>query len=425
MHTRLTNEMPYTLSYFQSWVSGHSSWDSLRTWLTSAEGGFLRVVEPNHSPYACVRYVKGTSTMNLPHVPWCRSVIVHKDSRLVVSVSPPKASSLDSLDVETVTSAEEFVDGTMLHGFKMEGVDPELATRSRVGANVPFYDGAPSFADMIFEAFAQSGVQTLEDSLPVANGSIAVHTSFVVQHPKNRLVKTIATPSFVIVHQGRTDADGTVHIEEDSCSFRCISTAQERIQIIVPYNLESIRAAKTVEDWVAKRAQTQGYAWQGLVLKDGKGNRWRIRSQVYETVRRMRGNESSMEERFARIRKERTQEQYCTLYPEERTRMYELEGVLRSRTRTLFQLYGDVFRAKRTEFHTLPWPFKYHVSRLHNIYKETLRPEKATITLEHVIQYVNQCPVEDWVHLLKSTAPPKANKKQASHQVAQDILRSA
>lgn len=417
--------MPYTLTHFQSWASENTTWEQLRDWLQSKEGGSLRIVEPANCPYACVRYVKGTSNFDLPHVPWCRSVIVHKESRLVVSISPRKACVMDETVSSQATSAEEFVDGTMLHLFKTDGHDVELATRSRLRANIPFYAGAPSFADMLKDACSQTGVAKLEDCLPISNGSVATHTSIVLQHPKNRIVKPIQTPTFVIVHQGWTDSDGTIHIEEDACSFRCDTASQTEDSFeIQPYHLESIRAAKSVETWVAKQALERGFSWQGVVLKDGTGNRWRVRSQVYETVRRMRGNESSIEERFARLRKERTQEQYLALYPEERKELFDLEGKLRNRTRTLFHLYGDVFRSKRTEFHTLPWPFKYHVSRLHNLFKETLRPEKKTMTLETVIQYVNQCPVEDWVNLLKSTAPPKPSK-HLPREVVQDILHSA
>lgn len=424
MYTSYSKDMPYTLSLFQSWVSQYSSWEQLRDWLQSKEGGSLRIVEPANCPYACVRYVKESSNFELPHVPWCRSVIVHKDSRLVMSISPRKACVIDDTILSQVTSAEEFVDGTMLHLFKMDGHDAERATRSRLRANIPFYANAPSFADMVKDAFTQSGVSKLEDCLPIANGSGVTHTSIVLQHPKNRIVKPISTPSFVIVHQGWTDADGTVHIEEDACSFRCDTASQSEDSFeIQPYNLDSIRAAKSVDAWVAKQALERGFGWQGLVMKDGKGNRWRIRSEVYETVRRMRGNESSIEERFARLRKERTQEQYLSLYPEERKALFDLEGKLRNRTRKLSQLYGDVFRAKRTEFHTLPWPYKYHVSQLHNLYKEKLRPEKKSMTLEEVIQYVNQCPVEDWVNLVKDPRPPK--QTNVNIQIAKDILHSA
>ena len=55
-----------------------SSWEELKSFLISEAGGLLRVVEPRDSPYALVRYKNGVSNFTLAHVPWCRSVIVHK-----------------------------------------------------------------------------------------------------------------------------------------------------------------------------------------------------------------------------------------------------------------------------------------------------------------------------------------------------------
>lgn len=389
--------MPYTLSLFRSWMTNFQSWEDLRTWLQSEDGGNLRVVEPRDSPYALVRYVKDKSDFTKEHVPWCRSVVVNKTTRRVMSVAPPKASVLTESSLTEATVAEEFVDGTMINVFRKSDTDVvELATRSRLNANSRFYEGGPSFAEMLQDAMNGKPLSSILDCIDPA---YAEFTSVVLQHPKNRIVKRVETPTFVILHQGWVDEDGTVILEEDPESFH---TETGQIDMIaLPYNLDKLRGSKSVDAWVAEQAQTRGFGWQGVVLKDGKGHRWRVRSQVYETVRRIRGNESSVEERYARIRKERTMKQYLAFYPEDRELFYSLEGRLRANTRQLLHFYGDVFRGRKTLYHQLPWPYKHHVSVLHNQYKDTYKALKQPIDSKIVIDYVNGLELADLANMMK------------------------
>jgi len=378
-----------------------STWDELKNWLTSEAGGLLRVVEPRDSAYALVRYNKGTSNFALAHVSWCRSVVVHKDSRMPVSVSPAKADVLTESSVNDAAVAEEFVDGTMVNVFHSAGDESAVvSTRSRLGADKSFYQGGPSFRSMLDEAMVQLGVANFSDMLPTAD---ALHrfTSVVLQHPANRLVKAVEKPSFAIVHQGWVSSDGLVTLEEDASQFNFVSSKESDESEIQPYNLESVRAAKTVKDWVSTQAQERGVGWQGLVLKDGAGRRWRQRSDVYETLRSLRGNESTAEERYARLRKNRMVDQYLAFYSEDKQLFYDLEGRLRKNTRQILHFYADVFRSRTTLFYELPWPYKHHVSVLHNYYKNTLRTDKKKVDLAEVVRYVNSLNFEDTTNMLK------------------------
>ncbi len=396
--------MSYTINVFTNWVSNFQSWDALKSWLTSADGGALRVVEPRDSPYAIVRYNKGTSNMMLEHVPWCRSVVVHKESRLPVCVAPPKALPLTDESVNEAEVAEEFVDGTMLNLFNRQGEDDvHLTTRSRLNANSRFYADGPTFAEMFQEALTENHFEGAADLLPQFDeGAVARFTSTVVQHPKNRIVSAVRAPNVVVVHQGCVQPNGAVQMYENPDEFDIadVQYSEECVEI-QGYKLEPIRAAKSVKDWVNKQAQERSYGWQGLVLKDGKGKRWRVRSDQYETVRRIRGNESTHEERFARLRKSRTKDQYLVFYPEDTDAFYALEGRLRKNTRNLSHFYNDVFRGRTTPYYQLPWPYKHHVSVLHNLYKDTLRAQKKKVDLDEVIRYVNGLNLEDMANMLK------------------------
>lgn len=390
----------YTVNCFTNWVSDYASWTDLKAWLTSEAGGKLRVVEPRDSPYALVRYVKGQSNFDLEHVRWCRSVVVQKDTRLPVCVAPPKSSAFEENTADIATVAEEFVDGTMINVFKAGDTEAQIATRSRLGGRTRFYERGPTFGEMFNDALKQMGVEGLEGVLLKTDGVASRFTSTVLQHPANRIVKAVFEPGLVVVHQGTVAADGTVTITEDAAefTFNGSETADPEIQA---YKLAPIQAAKTVREWVEQQAQERGFGWQGLVLKDGKGRRWRMWSDIYQTVRRFRGNESSTEERFARLRKSRTIDQYLSFFPEDRDVLYTLEGQLRKNSRQLFYFYSDVFRARKTAYHELPWPYKHHVSQLHNLYKDTLKAQGKKVDLEQVIRYVNSLNAEDTANMSK------------------------
>lgn len=412
--------MPYTLTHFRKWKSDFSSWEDLRTWLQDEEGGKLRIIEPRDSPYALVRYVKGQSDFTKDHVGWCRSVVVNKTTRRVMCVAPPKASKLTESTLSEATITEEFVDGTMINLFRKSDTDTvELATRSRINANSRFYEGGPSFAEMLQDAMKGAPLSSIVDCIDPA---YAEFTSVVLQHPKNRIVKRVETPTFTIIHQGWVDEDGSVIIEEDPAEFH--TEGEHSDTIAIPYKLDKLRMAKSIESWVAEQAQTRGFGWQGVVLKDEQGHRWRVRSQVYETVRRIRGNDSSVEERYARIRKDQSMKQYLAFYPEDRETFYAMEGRLRTNTRQLLHFYGDVFRARKTPYHQLPWPYKHHVSVLHNQYKEKLKALKQTVDMKVVIDYVNGLELADLANMMKQHSITLVESKQASDAKADGDVKA-
>jgi hypothetical protein len=410
--------MPYTIDVFTNWQK-YDSWTALRAYLESAEGGKLRIIEPRDSPYAIIRYVKGQSDFDLPHVSWCRSVIVNKEKRIPVSISPQKAVPLTEEFVTGAVVGEEFVDGTMINVFRDAEGALQIATRSRLGGNAKFYENGKSFHEMFEEALKQTGVTTAGDLVRSEPNSF---TSLVLQHPENRIVKKIDAPTLLVVHQGFVSETGSVTIEEDASEFVLPQNVDMEIQ---PYNLDVIRNFKSVDAWVSQQAQERGFGWQGVVFKDGKGGRTRVRSEVYETVRRIRGNESSPEERFVRLRRTKQIEQYTAFYPEDRNALYELEGRLRTNTRQLFKFYADTFRARKTEFYRLPWPYKHHVSELHNLFKNKLRAEKKKIDLDETIRYVNHLNDADLANMckvhkldLKPVSEAPAAEKETSAAVA-------
>ena len=168
-----------------------------------------------------------------------RSVVVDEMGR-IVAYSPPKCVYLseerekvfnennimsESESSDAVTNdwyAEEFVEGTMINMFYSEkGGAWEIATKSTVGANVVFY--APknpketieirekdTFRNMFFETCAKVGFKYEE--LPRE-----FMYSFVLQHPKNRIVMPINSAAIYII--------GVYSINNDTLDVTQLSSA--------------------------------------------------------------------------------------------------------------------------------------------------------------------------------------------------------
>jgi hypothetical protein len=390
--------MPYTIDVFESWPIAHSSWEALRDWLTSAEGGSLRVVEPKDSPYAVVRTVNGQSKFDLPHVRWCRSVVVDKATRLVRSVAPPKAHGIffDSSQPATVIAEdlEEFVEGTMVNVFRDLAQGVSLSTRSRVGAGGRFSATGPTFEEMFTEALGSTPRERLLPQFLASAGHIAVFASTVLEHPANRIVCPVAAPRVTLIHQGIVHGNGSVTIEEHP--------------VVEGVNVPAVlvtggQAFGTVISDLASISRIRGQFWQGAVCRSSVigGTRHRWVNPSYDMLKKLRGNENTAEERFARLRRTRSVTQYLSVFEADRQTLYELEGRLRRNTRQLFRFYCDVWKAHTTQFYRLPWPYKHHVSVLHNQFKNELFPAGKKVDLEAVVRYVNGLGQDDLANMVK------------------------
>lgn len=403
----------YVLKNFASWTD--LKWADLKAQLTSAEGGSLRIVDPKDHQYAVIRYDKQKSDFTKPIVPVCRSIVVHKDTGHVMCVSPMRSHKETDEKVKTFGNIQAFVDGTMVNVFVAPGSDEAvLVTRSRLGA-ISSFEGKKSFAEQFEDASAAVGITSMASflrNMQCLKKEHPVFATFVLSHPDNRIVASVTQPSLTLIQVGYVNEKNHVFVVDDSFQW---GEAGEKIAA-EKYEIseEDKKSVESLKAWVQKKAQSAGYGWQGVVLKDSQGGRIRIRSDLYQMVRKLRGNENSSWERFARLRSGKLIQQYLTFYPEESAAFYELEGRMRSQTRKLLSLYVATFIKKEQAYHELPWPFKYHVSMLHNLYKETLKPAKKTVDLQAVINYVNRLKIEDMANLLKplrSDSAPSIVKK--------------
>jgi len=377
--------MSYTLDTFATLSKTYATWPELKNFLESKEGGQLRVVEQEGA--AVIRYDKGTKTS--VDVAQYRSVVWDMSRNTPLCVAPFRAmEGVPPLNTP-MTSVEDFVDGFMMNAWVTEGA-LSVATRTRVGGDNKFYS-EKTFGQLFEECLEKTSLKNMDglkaclEGLRSAENATSAFASFVVQHPEHRIVAKAPSPMLFTVHTGSVMADGTVSISE-----RSVNWPQELSELrISTYNQKSFEKDDEVEVLLRNTAAQRGWRWQGLVFKDGKGRRWRMRTPTYTLLRQLRGSESTVLERFFRLRTERKVVDYLKHYKEDSDEFWKYEETLRARTNDVFSAYVDVHKAHVVTFKDLPTAIRPAVFLLHTKWREELRPKGFSVRLQNVIEVVN------------------------------------
>lgn len=359
---------------FSTLVSSYPSWSALKAYLTSDEGGRLRVYDNSSPeyPYALIRYVKGQSNFSIPHVGNFRSVVWDTLAHRPVSVTPYKSEPGESLPIEgnpTNYRIEQFIDGVMIGVFYDKYNDTwELHTRSTLGARCRYYSQTRTFADLFKEAAGYSRVDL--NSLDKTKCY-----TFVLRHPENRIVCQVNLPGVVLIQEGRVAEDAGY-----------VDIPLEPSWITVSNIASWDNLAKLLQDWNDRFK----YNHQGIVVKEtGTGRRWKMRTAEYNRVRNLRGNSARRDFVWLSAWKSNTLYDYFRVYPEEKQLADSVIAQWKRVTNDVFHLYTDVFKARSLEKSNIPPKYRIFVFGIHTKYIEELKPSGRTVDWKFVLEYMN------------------------------------
>ena len=377
--------MSYTVDTFATLRQKYSTWDTLKSFLESKEGGELRVAEQNG--LAVIRYDKAVWTE--VDVSRFRSVVWDTAAHVPMCLAPFGANQGSPPVGVALASVEDFVDGFMMNAWVQNG-ELKIATRTCMGGENAFYSDM-TFGQMFKDCLEKTTLNNLDglrdvlEQLRSSENAVSAFVSFVVQHPEHRIVAKTVAPNMYTVHTGLSMADGSVSIFERSVNWPEALSALR----ISTYPQKILAKDDEVEVLLRNTAAQRGWRWQGLVFKDGKGGRWRMRTPTYTLLRQLRGSESTPMERFFRLRADRKVVEYLKHYKEESDTFWQYEETLRARTSDVFSAYVDVHKAHVVAFKDLPAAARPAVFLLHTKWRDELRPKGFSVRLQNVIQVVN------------------------------------
>jgi hypothetical protein len=311
-----------------------------------------------------------------------RSVIINEGGA-VVGFAPTKSIAAETFMAAHPVGnenlvAEEFVEGTMLNVFFNAGVW-EVATKQTIGANVRFYtNNVDTFYSMFLDAMQTTGLTF--DMLDKKNSY-----SFVLQHPKNRIVVPFqnATLYLVAVYQiilvEETNMYDIVNVDPSSQVASCVKT---------PARYDGW---DTYEDLIQQYASINTpYECLGVVMRDRvTGERAKIRNPVYERVRRLRGNQPKLMYHYLCLRKEGKVGEFLNYFPEHKQVFSSYRNQMHIFTQNIFQYYIQCYMKKTCPLIDFPPQYRPHMFNLHRTYIDTLKEQQQHITKAFVIAYVN------------------------------------
>jgi len=340
----------------------------------------------SNQQYKIVRYDKDFLSNDLiSSYGLFRSVVINNDNK-VVSFAPPKSVPYETF-VEKYpenASAEEFVEGTMINLFW----DPtiglygswEIATRNTVSANVSFYNNGSTFNTMFLEACN-------ENSLDISKLDRTYCYSFVLQHPENRIVVPFKSSQLYLVeiYQIVQNEDMVTVNLVDITTFFNYGFEVSSVKLPELYYFESYSELKD------KYASCNtSYDILGVVIKNIEtGERCKLRNPVYEDIRHLKGNQSKLQYQYLALRQQGKVKEYLSYYPEHKKEFSRFRDQLHAFTETLFQNYIKCYIKKEQELKSFPGQFKTHMFKLHEIYRNDLKPANLYVTNTVAIKYVN------------------------------------
>jgi len=319
----------------------------------------------------------GLNDKNINSLGLFRSIVT--DGSSLLAFSPPKSLSFDSFKDKFDTGeciAEEFIEGTMINCFYYKD-KWMIASRWDIGAQSSFYqDVNTTFRDMFIDA-----MNTCLVTFDMLDKKYSY--SFVLQHPKNRIVVPFTTPHlFLIAKYEMTQQWGAQEID-------CGETIQgSKVSLPARYADDD-----SWDDFIHQFASINTpYTVLGIMLKHTTGIRSKVRNPNYEKVRHLKGNSPKIQFQYYNLYQTGRVKEFLLYYPEYKQDFWKFRTELVQWTKELFLCYKSIYIQKTADYKTIPYTFRPHVSALHKIYCFDLRPLKKYVDKQIVIQYVNNLP---------------------------------
>jgi len=315
--------------------------------------------------------------------------IIFKDDGTVVCFAPPKSLNTDLLMIDSSRHyvAETFIEGTMINAFyEVETNSWEIATRSNVGANMCFFmengfKEENTFKYMFNEVCEKAGLD-----LNSLNKNYVY--SFVMQHPRNRIVKAINNMSLYLVEVYHIEDNKTIRIVSINNEFDQLGLNSSNVKLINSRSVDNVNDLKNCIDSMA--SMNTPYEIMGVVIKNNLGERYKFRNPNYEHVRRLRGNQPKLQYQYLSLRQCGKVAEYLQYYREHKKSFNDFRNAIHDYTNELFSNYIRCYIKKEKELKEFPEKYKTHMYTLHHeIYLKTLMPEKKYVNKDVVVQYFN------------------------------------
>jgi len=344
--------------------------------------------------------------------------VIFKDDGTIVCFAPPKSQNTEKINItsEDQYVSEQFIEGTMINMFyEKENNSWQIATRTSVGGKLNFYmengfKSEETFSSM-FEEIENELCPNLRDKL-----NKKYMYSFVIQHPRNRIVKNVVEKRLYLVEIYEIDGL-TVTIRNDNMD----ELVKELPNIRLPRRIPVKSETQLNECKETCASMNTKYSTVGVIIKDKEGNRYKFRNPNYEHVRKLRGNQPKLQYQYLALRQEGKIAEYLKYYPEQKKVFNEYRNLMHDYTNQLFMNYIKCYVKKERELKTFPENYRTHMYKLHHEhYIPTLMPKKEGINKSYVINYFNAIHPAKQMFVLNYSKRTQMKKEEQKEEVLQE-----
>ena len=353
--------------------------------------------QDDYSKFVLTKLVRTDNEISsITGLEWYRSVVWDKEKKLPLAVSPRKSEATQSFTASSDTEyfLEEFMEGTMINLWALPGDDKTyVASRSSLGATGTFFS-PKSFKTLLDEAWSidEQG-EAINKFLhkDMSSGVISRFMSVVLRHPENRFVEVVKKPEIVTILCGESRLDdsgntATLH------TFQCNN---ESLSYVMRYSLptNTVSTVSSIQETLQNMAKERGPTWQGLMLSDSNGLRWKSVSEEYSRLRRLH-SENRQDVRMMRLLKEDISVigEYLKYFPEDVEGFLKMERDMKNVVSKLYGQYVDFHIKKKIKVDGLKDYFRPHVYGLHGIFINILKPKGHFVRMNEVRNYLNKQP---------------------------------
>lgn len=340
-----------------------------------------------------------------------RSVIHSNGS--ILAISPPKSIDFNEFSqtypIEEC-KMEELVEGTMINLFYDHDIGQwEMATKSTIGARSYFFkeynndtnndtnnndnNNDVSTSSNISEKNSLQNQNTFRSLFLDVCQEVKLNFddlpkkycySFVFQHPLNRIVIPFTKKRLYLISVFQAHRGHIVKcLNEESVECRDIF-AKTNVEYTKKYELKSYKECLDFQKGF------NDYNTVGLSIWHTKsGARTKLRNHVYESVRKLRGNQPKSEYRFLELLRERRLNEYVYYYPEKKNEINAYKTKLYAFTNQLYSNYISCYIKHELQLKEFPFQFRKLMMELHDMYKFVLKPNRLVVNKKIVIDYVN------------------------------------
>ena len=355
----------------------------------------------SNKTYTFMNYNKKVFTEDTPsNFGLFRSVILDSDNK-VVCFSPPK--SIDAKKFiqynpnpkDDFIVCEEFVEGTMINLFwNTHNNSWEIVTKKQFAENVVIskppvefdkgYAFKTTFDSIFMDTIKEIGINNIDDVF-----SKNYCYSFVLQHPKNKIVLTHEKSSVYLI---------AVYEITDNNVIRVYNYGVPN-GIKVPMKYSDFESYSDIIDKYA--CMNTSYEILGVMIYNKEtGDRCKLTNPVYEQIHHLQGTTKKTQWLYFSLRKEGKVGQHLSENPKSKKLFSEFRDQLHVYTRTLFENYLRCYVKKEKELKEFPQQSKFHMFQLHQIYLKEMVETKRYIKHADVVEYVNKLSASQLVYLL-------------------------